>query len=144
VQGAFFTFFDGYCNNSQVYVTANFTDVCGGISTIYRAFYFDNLSSSNFICYPNPTNTELIISKIENNLDTKSSEISNATRIKKQISTKVLLYSHNTTKLVFSQYYPSSTKQIKIDTSKLPNGTYYLNIIENGEKIKEQTIIVNH
>jgi hypothetical protein len=26
----------------------------------------------------------------------------------------------------------------------LPNGVYYLNIIENGETIKQQTIIVNH
>jgi len=83
--------------------------------------------------YPNPTNTELIIDIIGvNNLENTTT------------TTKVLLYSHSTTKLVFSQDYPISTQQIKIDTSKLPNGVYYLNIIENGEKMKEQTIIVNH
>ncbi|MDR1198604.1 MAG: T9SS type A sorting domain-containing protein, partial [Prevotellaceae bacterium] len=57
---------------------------------------------------------------------------------------RVLLYSHSTTQLVYNKTYSSAEKQIKIDTSKLPNGIYHLNIIENGEKIKEQTIIINH
>jgi hypothetical protein len=78
--------------------------------------------------YPNPTSTELIIDKTG----------------KSQATTKVLLYSHNSTKLVFSKNYPASTKRIKVDTSKLPNGVYYLNMFENGKKIKEQTIIVQH
>ena len=91
----------------------------------------------DYIVYPNPVSTELIIDKIE--------DLDNDCEPAKSKSTiKVLLYSHSTTKLVFSQDYPSSTKQIKIDTSKLPDGVYYLNIIENGEKIKKQTIIVNH
>ena len=85
--------------------------------------------------YPNPADDELIIDKIEED-DIKPA--------KSKSTIKVLLYSHSTTKLVFSQDYSSSTKQIKIDTSKLPNGVYYLNILENGEKVKEQIIIINH
>ena len=91
-----------------------------------------------FNVYPNPANDELIIDKIEDGND------DNINIGKSKTTIKVLLYSHSTTKLVFSQDYPSSTQQIKIDTSKLPNGVYYLNIIENGEKVKQQTIIVNH
>ena len=102
-------------------------------------------SSSWSAAYPNPASNELIIEKTEedteNNIAAQNIEksISN-----KKASIKVLIYSHSTTKLVYSKNYPSSTQQIKIDTSKLPNGTYYLNIIENGEKVKEQTIIVSH
>ncbi|MDR2065584.1 MAG: T9SS type A sorting domain-containing protein, partial [Prevotellaceae bacterium] len=63
---------------------------------------------------------------------------------KNNTTVKVLLYSHSTTQLVYSKDFPASAQQIKIDTSKLPNGIYYLNIIANGEKIKQQTIVVNH
>jgi hypothetical protein len=92
--------------------------------------------------YPNPAGNELIIDKIENDeaLATNSTKSLNA----KSSEITVLLYSHSITKLVYNKKYPSSAKQIKIDTSTLPNGAYYLNIIENGEAIKQQTIIVNH
>ena len=97
------------------------------------------IASSWSVAYPNPTNTELIIDKIGGSyMEMQNIEKSNAK------ATKVLLYSHSTTKLVYSKDYPSSIKQIKIDTSKFPNGVYYLNIIENGEKVKEQTIIIQH
>ena len=92
-----------------------------------------NSSISWSPAYPNPTSAELIIDKIEDNNIEKS-----------KVTTKVSLYSHSTTKLVFSRNYPSTTKQIRLDTSKLPNGVYYLNMFEKGKKIKEQTIIVNH
>ncbi|MDR1983563.1 MAG: T9SS type A sorting domain-containing protein, partial [Prevotellaceae bacterium] len=92
--------------------------------------------------YPNPAGNELIIDKIENS----EALLTNTVKSVKEKSSEVtvLLYSHSTTKLVYNKTYPSSAKQIKIDTSTLPNGTYYLNIIENGEKIKQQTIIINH
>jgi len=90
-----------------------------------------------YVVYPNPTSTELTIDKIED-------PNNNCEPTKSKSAIKVLLYSHSTTKLVFSQNYPSSTQQIKIDTSKLSNGIYYLNIIENGENVKAQIIIVSH
>jgi subtilisin family serine protease len=112
----------------------------GNIEVIDDKMPLNTGENSWSIAYPNPASTELTIDRTDdnNNLETQSIEKS------KPSLTKVLIYSHSTTKLVFSQDYPSSTKQIKIDTSKLPNGTYYLNIIENGEKVKEQTIIINH
>ena len=91
----------------------------------------------DYIVYPNPVSTELIIDKIED-LD------NDCEPSKSKSAIKVLLYSHSTTKLVFSQDYPLSTNQIKIDTSKLPNGIYYLNIIENNKTVKAQIIIVKH
>ncbi|MDR2064139.1 MAG: T9SS type A sorting domain-containing protein [Prevotellaceae bacterium] len=95
--------------------------------------------------YPNPAGNELIIDK-----ETNSNEIAANSTINEQNSqaknttVKVLLYSHSTTQLVYSKDFSAAEQQIKIDTSKLPNGIYYLNIIANNEKIKEQTIIVNH
>ncbi|MDR1983320.1 MAG: trypsin-like peptidase domain-containing protein [Prevotellaceae bacterium] len=92
--------------------------------------------------YPNPASNELIIDKIESDeaLVTTSTKSVNV----KSSETTILLYSHATTKLAYKKTYPSSAKQIKIDTSTLPNGVYYLNIIENGETTKQQTIVVNH
>ncbi|MDR1553504.1 MAG: T9SS type A sorting domain-containing protein [Prevotellaceae bacterium] len=46
--------------------------------------------------------------------------------------------------MVYSKDFSASAEQIRIDTSKLPNGVYYLNMISNNKKIKEQTIIVQH
>jgi hypothetical protein len=96
--------------------------------------------------YPNPSSNELIIDKEEkNNTELSSTAKSNTNKIAdNKGETTVLLYNNGTTKLAYTKTYPASTKQIKIDTSKLPNGVYYLNIIEKGETVKQQTIIVNH
>ncbi|MDR1197754.1 MAG: matrixin family metalloprotease [Prevotellaceae bacterium] len=93
--------------------------------------------------YPNPASSELIIDRIEEN-GTEKTAINTQSAKGKTSEIRVLLYSHSTTQLVYNKTYSSAEKQIKIDTSKLPNGIYHLNIIENGEKIKEQTIIVSH
>ncbi|MDR2064583.1 MAG: hypothetical protein LBP85_02570 [Prevotellaceae bacterium] len=146
-QGYYFTFFDGTdCCGSQAYITVNFTDVCGGNSTIYKSFYTDECLLSYSAAYPNPAGNELIIDKEtdSNEITTNTIESSQNTKAKNTATVKVLLYSHSTTKLVYSKDFSASAQQIKIDTSTLPNGIYYLNIIANGEKIKQQTIIVNH
>ncbi|MDR2651394.1 MAG: T9SS type A sorting domain-containing protein [Prevotellaceae bacterium] len=115
----------------------------GVINTfVNRYLITDNLLSYS-AAYPNPAGNELIIDKIEEENSTETTINTQNTKVK-NTTVKVLLYSHSTTKLVYNKDFPSATQQIKIDTSKLPNGVYYLNIIENGEKIKEQTIIVNH
>jgi hypothetical protein len=94
--------------------------------------------------YPNPASNELIIDKIEEESNTETAAIIAQSARGKTSEIRVLLYSNSTAQLVYNKVHLSSDKQIKIDTSKLPNGIYHLNIIENGEKIKEQTIIVNH
>ncbi|MDR2126262.1 MAG: T9SS type A sorting domain-containing protein, partial [Prevotellaceae bacterium] len=95
----------------------------------------ENSFYSYSAAYPNPAGNELIIDREET--DNETQQANNAT-------VKVLLYSHSTTKLAYSKDFPASAQQIKIDTSQLPDGIYYLNIISNNEKIKEQTIIVKH
>ncbi|MDR3286743.1 MAG: T9SS type A sorting domain-containing protein [Prevotellaceae bacterium] len=132
-------------DTNYITVISRFRD-CLGWSTDYAELQltvnYNNMYSYS-AAYPNPANNELIIDKIEeNNTETIATNIQ--TTKTKQSEITVLLYSNSTTKLVYSKNYPSSAKQIKIDTSKLPNGVYYLNIIENGETIKQQTIIVNH
>jgi Zn-dependent metalloprotease len=94
--------------------------------------------------YPNPAGNELIIDKIEEENSAETAAISAQSARGKTSEIRVLLYSNSTAQLVYNKTYSSSEKQIKIDTSKLPNGIYHLNIIENGEKIKEQTIVVSH
>ncbi|MDR0754850.1 MAG: T9SS type A sorting domain-containing protein, partial [Prevotellaceae bacterium] len=96
--------------------------------------------------YPNPARNELIIDREEKGSELKANSVigGQSAKIKNNATVKVLLYSYSTTKLVYSKDFSASEKQIKIDTSKLPNGIYYLNIIENGEKVKQQTIVVQH
>jgi hypothetical protein len=104
-------------------------------------------SSTYSAAYPNPASNELIIDRETNNNEiTATNTIENRqnTQAKNNATVKVLLYSHSTTQLVYSKDFSASEQQIKIDTSKLPNGIYYLNIIANGEKVKQQTIVVNH
>ncbi|MDR1983545.1 MAG: S8 family serine peptidase [Prevotellaceae bacterium] len=112
------------------------------ISFSANCSYNCGLYSYYSAAYPNPASNELIIDKIENN----ETLTTNTTKSVKEKSSEitVLLYSHATTKLAYSKAYSSSAKQIKIDTSTLPNGIYYLNIVENGETTKQQTIVVNH
>jgi hypothetical protein len=94
--------------------------------------------------YPNPASNELIIDRIEEDSSAETAAIIAQSAKGKTSEIRVLLYGNSTAQLVYNKTYSSSEKQIKIDISKLPNGIYHLNIIENGEKIKEQTIIVNH
>ncbi|MDR3287342.1 MAG: hypothetical protein LBT27_07860 [Prevotellaceae bacterium] len=130
---------------SSITVISRFRD-CMGWSPDYVMQLLTVNNSTYSAAYSNPASDELYIDKIEEtNTESATNNIQQtATTKTKQSEITILLYSNSTTKLVYSKNYPSSAKQIKIDTSKLPNGVYYLNIIENGETIKQQTIIVNH
>ncbi|MDR1348198.1 MAG: T9SS type A sorting domain-containing protein, partial [Prevotellaceae bacterium] len=99
--------------------------------------------SSYSAAYPNPASNELIIDRIEET-GTETTAINTQSAKVKSSNITVLLYSHSTTQLVYNKTHSPSEKQIKIDTSKLPNGIYHLNMIENKEKIREQTIVINH
>jgi hypothetical protein len=104
----------------------------------------DGSSSFYSSAYPNPASNELIIDKTEEENGIEMS-VENTQSVKGKASEmRVLLYSHSTARLVYNKTHSSSEKQIRIDVSKLPDGIYHLNMIENGEKVKEQTIIVNH
>ncbi|MDR2125488.1 MAG: T9SS type A sorting domain-containing protein [Prevotellaceae bacterium] len=146
-----YTFTIGSTSSEIYYATVALTTSCGRTkeSLPYQfevrrgpAIPYIGLHSYS-AAYPNPAGNELIIDREEtdNAIQTQNSEqnvqANNAT-------VKVLLYSHSTTKLTYSKDFPASAQQIKIDTSQLPDGIYYLNIISNNEKIKEQTVIVNH
>ncbi|MDR2126966.1 MAG: zinc-dependent metalloprotease [Prevotellaceae bacterium] len=102
-------------------------------------------SSTYSAAYPNPAGNELIIDREETDNTIQTNSLNSEQNIQaKNATVKVLLYSHSTTKLAYSKDFPASAQQIRIDTSQLPDGIYYLNIISNNEKIKEQTIIVKH
>ncbi|MDR1347929.1 MAG: M4 family metallopeptidase [Prevotellaceae bacterium] len=94
--------------------------------------------------YPNPANNELIIARTEDDSSIAISALNTQSVKGKTSEVRVLLYSHSTARLVYNKIHQSSEKQIRIDVSKLPDGIYHLNMIENGEKVKEQTVIVNH
>jgi hypothetical protein len=124
---------------------ADFYGTCTGNMLVYSSPIKPVISSINSYsaAYPNPAGNELIIDRIEEGNSTETAINTQSAR-RKASEITVLLYSHSTAKMVYEKTYSSADKQIRIDTSKLQGGVYYLNIIENGEKVKEQTIIVNH
>jgi subtilisin family serine protease len=124
---------DVICPKSQ---SRSFSGYC-----VYNCDSYSTYSAA----YPNPARNELIIDRETKNNEVTTNTIVGEQKAKANTATvKVLLYSHSTAKLVYSNDFSASAEQIRIDTSKLPNGVYYLNMISNNEKIKEQTIIINH
>jgi hypothetical protein len=130
------------CGEHQLRVVAKYD---GYVESYSSPVDFWGMCRSSYYsaAYPNPAGNELIIDRIEESNSTETA-INTQSAKGKLSEITVLLYSHSTAKIVYEKTYSSSEKQIRIDTSKLPNGVYYLNIISNGEKVKEQTIIVNH
>jgi Zn-dependent metalloprotease len=127
-------------------ISGNWTIFAKAEATLQADCQYGCTSSYTYsAAYPNPAGNELIIDREEKGSEIKANAAVGEQSAKANNATvKVLLYSHSTAKLVYSKDFSASAEQIRIDTSKLPNGVYYLNMIANNEKIKEQTIIVNH
>jgi hypothetical protein len=136
-----------FSESGNYIIKMRWNGTCGYSPYTTKTIYVpENMYSSYSAAYPNPAGNELIIDRETNNNEIAATNaIENRQNAQATNTTvKVLLYSHSTTQLVYSKDFSASEQQIKIDTSKLPNGIYYLNIIANGEKVKQQTIVVNH
>jgi hypothetical protein len=62
----------------------------------------------------------------------------------KESAVTVQLFSKDQTTLVYSKTESADVKQIRINTSKLKNGIYFLNIVEGKEKTDKQLVVVKH
>ena len=114
------------------------TNPCGTLQSIDAEGYLYAPSCMNFSYYPNPANTQLTVSYAPSALNTSdgvepmpSSEI-------KQFEAELYDYKGNKVRTSKNKL---NEKDIVINTQDLPNGTYFLHIIDGKEVTKKQIII---
>jgi predicted Zn-dependent protease len=108
-------------------------------------------SSSLLHAYPNPVDNELTVELnatdgsglVTTKMTTETASKAVALSKEKDGFT-VQLYSQDHTTLVYSKTEPAGTGQIRINTSKLKDGIYFLVISQGKEKTSSQTVIVKH
>jgi hypothetical protein len=86
-----------------------------------------------YAAYPNPAGHTLTVSS-------RAAALSTPVAIQKSVSRKVQLYNASH-RLVREQSFGTAT-ELTLDVAGLPNGTYFLNIFENGKVVEQQTVIV--
>ncbi len=116
-------------------ITVTYANGCGGYSTGTLNVYVSRGGMNYYsAAYPNPASSSLTIERVQNSeeLQVKSATPSMFT---------AQLYSLSR-QLVREQTFNGT--QLSLNVSTLPNGTYFLNIIENGKVVEQQTIVVAH
>jgi len=90
----------------------------------------------SFTAFPNPTNNELMVTEVEEQENASSS----TGRAETLHNYEVYLIDQKGEKLISVK---SRNKEVKLNTSNIPNGIYFLHIIK-GNKIEKKQIIINH
>jgi hypothetical protein len=154
--GEFFWYFDGElfecknegyiqswdwpCGAHELTVTA----IIQGVETISDIYAFDGTCYSPVSAwhpaYPNPVGDELVVERNEE----YERGIPASAGMTKESAVTVQLFSKDQTTLVYSKTEPADVKQIRINTSKLKDGIYFLNIVEGKEKTAKQLVVVKH
>lgn len=122
----------GYYN--QYYLHLEYDTDCGHVN---QYVYFNNTCSYNYSynIYPNPTDDELTVSY--ESTEPGIAETQHNTKSKKEY--KVELINNKGEKMRTGQSKDSKT--LTLDTKTIPNGFYFLHIIEGNNVIKKQIII---
>lgn len=131
MQGANFTQFFGAEASGDVYITVEFKNPCGQLTTIYRKFTFP-ASQGYYKVSPNPSSTFININPSAENTTGRSTQT--ALPVFDRV---VITDAMGNVKL---QQTVSKTSAYRIDVSRLPNGIYYLNLYHAGKLIEKKTI----
>jgi hypothetical protein len=129
-----------YSNDCGVhFLRIRATVYCGGIEQeVNTAVLYDyRCLNYGYRIYPNPANNELTISADNSKENLTEGK---ATDAKNKIF-EVSLYNNKGEKLNAYQNSTSKDNKLLIDTSNIPNGTYYLHIKEGDKTIKQQVIV---
>jgi hypothetical protein len=114
---------------------------CGRITqsiAIYNTCYTQPLGT--FSVYPNPANNTL---KISNEITSSATQVNADLPLDMPTTStnfEVKLFDDKA-KLVLNDDNLSESKEVILDTQKIPNGTYYLHITQGKDIIKKQIII---
>ena len=113
-------------------------NVCGQEDWHRKEIYVSNGNGGGWYSapYPNPASSTLTIKRTA-----QSSEEMLAKSAKQSSTTIIQLY--NQSKQLVREGALNGN-QLTLDVSGLLNGTYFLNILENGKLVEQQTVIVKH
>ena len=121
-QGAWFTDFSGSEAHSPFWITVNFTDVCGGFSTVFQQFWPHSPWSGNIgMVYPNPVSDILNIE-----IGTKTTKIPFRSDIVISDNVYEIRLYNDRGNLV--RQMTTRGGAIQLDVSNLPTGVYSLHI----------------
>ncbi len=124
------------CNNYIYNCNSGFTHI-GRCNTNFVS------SNSNlaFNYYPNPANTELTVS-YSPIITVNDGAAKQVTTLSEPENTQfeILLYDDKSN-IINQQKNEVGTKEIKINTQNLPNGNYFLHILNGNQKIEKQIVI---
>ena len=112
-------------------ITCDITDNFGNSKATYLAV--ESKWGSTYKVSPNPASDVLSISKISTNSDISLCDVADSDITVSLYSNQALVCQWNV-----------DTANCQLQVGDIPNGTYFLNIQENGTVVFKQTIIVNH
>lgn len=129
------------CNKFYVYRVA-VTDNCGTSNQagIYYTYTAGCNTANRLNTYPNPANTQLTVSYVPSGLNVNDNSIAETNEMSEAKQFEIVLYDDKGKK-VSQQKNVAINKDITIDTQNIPNGTYFLHILDGKEKIEKQIII---
>lgn len=116
-------------------LTLKVYDGCGLAGKTSKTLYVTQGAGYYSAAYPNPASSSLTIERVQNNEDV---QVKNS---KPGSAATVQLYNQSK-RLVREEVF--NNNRLTLDVSALLNGTYFLNIIENGKVVEQQTVIVQH
>lgn len=121
----YYSTFNWSCGDHRIYVLAS-TANCGDSDLGGGEYYWGLCSGSyRYSAYPNPANNELTIYYTDN-------------KDKNDIDIKLL---NDKGEILIARKLDKDKTKITFDTSKIPDGTYFLHVTEGNEKTKRQIII---
>lgn len=121
----------------------NYNTLCGNVSQIIT-FTNTCFSNFNFVVYPNPSNKEITIAAEyqSDNLIPNYQNSEFGKQILAPILYDVVLYDNKSNKVIV-QKNSMLNNNITLNTQNLPDGNYFLHIIDGKEKIIKQ-IVMQH
>jgi hypothetical protein len=143
-QGSCFTVFDGnlFCG-TPLYIIVDFTDVCGGLSTIYRSFYVDCPAYSFVSVYPNPNNGIFTLKRMQpaDAAATPLNQSATPAQKKSQEQLTVRIYASSTAALVKEMQIVLSD-ETTINTGGLPKGKYIVQVVRGNTVIHSSQMMI--
>ena len=113
------------------------TSLCGDISSDYSFMNISRGGAFYYSIYPNPVSSVLYFEIDRTKFNNNTSRIANP-------QCEVQLISVQTGTLFFRQSVPNFYEDFNVDVSAVRDGLYILRMIQNGELVHTQTIMVQH
>ena len=110
-------------------------NACGQEDWYRKEIYVSDGGIGFFSTYPNPASNTLTVERIQ-----QSREI---TERKTVLASNITVQLYNQSHQLVREL-SANNERLSLDVSNLPDGAYFLNILENGKVVEQQTVVVKH